>query len=161
MISFCEPPTSLVHVFQAVKRVCLQKRIMQRCYWRRLFCSSSSSVGQLDSDGDQHHTIVLPGLSQLHVQTALQHAAQRWQQRTLQRLLSWQFQPCRVVASDPGGFETPALPTAGWGSVTSSVPWPHQSCFFTAKTVLPQTKQLIYSYFGLNWTIFKRLFACF
>lgn len=36
---------------------------------------SAPVAGQLDSDGDQHHQVVLSGLSQLHVQAALQPAA--------------------------------------------------------------------------------------
>ncbi|TNM91188.1 hypothetical protein fugu_003477 [Takifugu bimaculatus] len=35
----------------------------------------SRQAGQLDADGDQHHSLVSPGLSQLHVQTPLQSAA--------------------------------------------------------------------------------------
>lgn len=32
-------------------------------------------AGQLDADGDQHRSLVSPGLAQLHVQTPLQSAA--------------------------------------------------------------------------------------
>lgn len=92
--SCLDPAASCFYIHIKMQQMSLEQSSAIESYlFEMLLCFLCPLARQPDSDGDQHHTNIPSGLSQLHVQTAFQPAA--WFEcRTVHRLLSHNVQGC-------------------------------------------------------------------